>query len=71
MVTICVVCLGQSMCHTQITVITVDLKHSSVVPLKEVFKILNAVQLVCSDVDNDSPKVVVNNCRRMSKTTPL
>jgi hypothetical protein len=45
--TLFVVCLGQSMCHTHITVITADLKHSSVVPLKEVFKILNAVQPTC------------------------
>jgi hypothetical protein len=45
--TIFVVCLGQSMCHTHITVITVDLKHSSIIPLKKVFKILNAVQETC------------------------
>jgi hypothetical protein len=45
--TMFVVVLGQSMCHTHITVITVDLKHSSVVPLKKMFKIVNGVQQTC------------------------
>jgi hypothetical protein len=45
--TMFVVVLGQSMCHTHITVITVDLKHSSIIPLKKVFKILNTVQQTC------------------------
>ena len=43
-VRIYVVCLGESMCHTQITVITFDQRQSSVVPLKKVSKILNVVQ---------------------------
>jgi hypothetical protein len=45
--TLFVVWLGQSMCHAHITVIAVDLKHSSVVPLKKMFKIVNGVQQTC------------------------